>query len=135
MFFVYYDILNSSCVQSIGQPKLSLGAVKRILEVLCDEAGFLVEEKLNKLLQPLENDERSLIKLDAIFKVSFELETIGFGSVLNDANLCSCSFLVFQALNIETEEDITKLTKLFYQYEKHLPKTKMSKLLGCFFFG
>ena len=50
--------------------QLSLGAVKTILEVLCDEGGFLVEEKLNKLLQPLENDERSLIKLDAIFKVS-----------------------------------------------------------------
>ena len=49
--------------------QLSLGTVKKILEILCDEGGFLVEEKLNKLLQPLENDERSLIKLDAIFKV------------------------------------------------------------------
>ena len=42
---------------------------KRILEVLCDEGGFLVEEKLRKLLQPLQSGERSLIKLDAIFKV------------------------------------------------------------------
>ena len=32
--------------------------------------GFLVESKLNKLLQPLEKDERSLMKLDAIFTVS-----------------------------------------------------------------
>ena len=32
--------------------------------------GFLVESKLNKLLAPLEKDERSLMKLDAIFSVS-----------------------------------------------------------------
>ena len=32
--------------------------------------GFLVEAKLNKLLAPLEKDERYLMKLDAIFAVS-----------------------------------------------------------------
>jgi len=32
--------------------------------------GFLVEHKLNLLLAPLEKDERSLMKLDAIFSVS-----------------------------------------------------------------
>lgn len=64
---------------------LSIGTVKQVLELLCDETGFLVEEKLNKLLQPLQNEERSLIKLDAIFK----------------------------ALNIESEEDINKLSTFF----------------------
>ena len=33
--------------------------------------GFLVESKLTKLLAPLERDEQSLMKLDAIFAVSF----------------------------------------------------------------
>ena len=32
--------------------------------------GFLVEAKLIKLLAPIEKDERSLMKLDAIFNVS-----------------------------------------------------------------
>ena len=32
--------------------------------------GFLIEAKLTKLLQPLDKDEQSLMKLDAIFSVS-----------------------------------------------------------------
>uniref|UniRef100_H2ZM38 Dynein regulatory complex protein 1 n=1 Tax=Ciona savignyi TaxID=51511 RepID=H2ZM38_CIOSA len=67
--------------------QLSLGAVKQLLEVLCDEGGFLMEEKLNKLLQPLQSEERSLIRLDAIFK----------------------------ALNIDTEEDVNKLSNFFHE--------------------
>ena len=39
----------------------------------CILQGFLVESKLNKLLAPLEKDERSLMKLDAIFSVSADL--------------------------------------------------------------
>lgn len=69
---------------------LSVNTVKSVLELLCDEAGFLVEEKLNKLLRPLEDEERSLIKLDAIFK----------------------------ALSIESEDDINKLAAYFNQYKE-----------------
>ncbi|XP_059145951.1 dynein regulatory complex protein 1-like [Physella acuta] len=65
--------------------KISAHTIKQILELLCDEGGFLVEQKLNKLLLPLEKDEQSLIKLDNIFA----------------------------ALGIETEEDIQKLTTYF----------------------
>ncbi|KAJ3100129.1 hypothetical protein HDU97_002461 [Phlyctochytrium planicorne] len=59
--------------------------MKRMLELLCNEAGFLVEDKLQKLLAPLHRDEQSLMKLDSIFK----------------------------ALHIETVEDIEKLTSYF----------------------
>lgn len=65
--------------------KITAQTVKQILELLCDESGFLVESKLNKLLAPLEKDERSLMKLDAIFS----------------------------ALSIETEEDIHLLASYF----------------------
>ncbi|XP_071854027.1 dynein regulatory complex protein 1-like [Apostichopus japonicus] len=65
--------------------KLSSKAIKSVLELLCDESGFLVESKLNQLLAPLEKDERSLMKLDAIFG----------------------------ALGIDTEEDIHKLAAFF----------------------
>ena len=62
-------------------PKL----IKMILELLCDESGFLIEAKLHTLLSPLERDEQSLMKLDAIFG----------------------------ALGVETEDDINKLASYF----------------------
>uniref|UniRef100_A0A8C3FVD7 Dynein regulatory complex protein 1 n=1 Tax=Chrysemys picta bellii TaxID=8478 RepID=A0A8C3FVD7_CHRPI len=46
---------------------ISVKSVKHILELLCDESGFLIETKLLGLLQPLERHERSLMRLDAIF--------------------------------------------------------------------
>uniref|UniRef100_A0A4W5K2M1 Dynein regulatory complex protein 1 n=1 Tax=Hucho hucho TaxID=62062 RepID=A0A4W5K2M1_9TELE len=50
---------------------VSVKMVKKLLELLCDEAGFLIESKLLKLLSPLEKDEQSLMKLDSIFTVSY----------------------------------------------------------------
>ena len=46
--------------------------IRKLLEVICDEGGFLVEDKLKKLLVPLQNGEKSLIKMDAIFKVAVQ---------------------------------------------------------------
>uniref|UniRef100_A0A8C8HBK5 Dynein regulatory complex protein 1 n=1 Tax=Oncorhynchus tshawytscha TaxID=74940 RepID=A0A8C8HBK5_ONCTS len=59
-----------------------------LLELLCDEAGFLIESKLLKLLSPLEKDEQSLMKLDSIFT----------------------------AMGIESEEDVYKLADFFMKY-------------------
>ncbi|XP_051880282.1 dynein regulatory complex protein 1 [Pristis pectinata] len=69
-----------------GKPgEISLKTVKTLLEVLCDETGFLIESKLLKILGSLKQEEGSLIKLDAIFA----------------------------ALGIENEDDIIKLTEFF----------------------
>ncbi|XP_029452115.1 dynein regulatory complex protein 1 [Rhinatrema bivittatum] len=68
--------------------KFSAKTVKQILEIFCDESGFLMEDKLLKLLSPLEKDERSLLKLDSIF----------------------------QALGIEIEDDLYKLVDFFLKY-------------------
>lgn len=70
--------------QNAGR-KLSAKTIKAILELICDEAGFLVESKLTKLLAPLERDEQSLMKLDAIFA----------------------------ALGVDTEDDIYLLSNYF----------------------
>merc|ERR1739841_498654 len=43
--------------------------IKRMLELLCNEAGFLVEGKIQKLLEPLPTDEQSLLRIDSILKV------------------------------------------------------------------
>ncbi|KAI8905824.1 sperm tail-domain-containing protein [Gorgonomyces haynaldii] len=69
------------------QSKKNSKSVKRILELLCNEAGFLVEDKLQKLLAPLHKDEQSLMRLDSIFK----------------------------ALAVETIDDIERLTSYFVQ--------------------
>jgi dynein regulatory complex protein 1 len=44
--------------------------IAKCLNLLSVLQGFLIESKLAKLLSPLERDERSLMKLDAIFTVS-----------------------------------------------------------------
>ncbi|KAM4695215.1 dynein regulatory complex protein 1 isoform 2-T2 [Discoglossus pictus] len=72
--------------------------VKQILELLCDESGFLIESKLQKLLTPLEKDERSLMKLDSIFG----------------------------ALGIEVEDDVYNLVDFFCKYKQDL--TDQNKL-------
>jgi len=43
--------------------------IKHMLELLCNEAGFLVEGKIQKLLEPLPEDEQNLLKIDSILKV------------------------------------------------------------------
>ncbi|XP_001380235.2 dynein regulatory complex protein 1 [Monodelphis domestica] len=77
------------------KPKLSLPehltprTVKRILEIMCDESGFLIESKLLSLLLPLEKNESCLLKLDSIFA----------------------------ALGIENEDDVYALVKFFLNFQ------------------
>ncbi len=47
--------------------------------------GFLVESKLMKLLAPLDKDEQSLMKLDAIFNVSLIFHP--FFQILNSTSV------------------------------------------------
>ncbi|XP_059837733.1 dynein regulatory complex protein 1 [Hypanus sabinus] len=91
----YNAIFRNTCYSAIedkamalcgGKPgAISLNTVKTLLEVLCDETGFLIEGKLRKILGSLKQEEGSLIKLDAIFA----------------------------ALGIENADDIIKLTDFF----------------------
>ncbi|XP_075263922.1 dynein regulatory complex protein 1-like [Convolutriloba macropyga] len=62
--------------------------IQRILTLLTDESGFLMESKLKQLLKPLDDDDQSLMRLDAIF----------------------------QALGVDTESDINKLASYFIKY-------------------
>ncbi|XP_070284946.1 dynein regulatory complex protein 1 isoform X3 [Myotis yumanensis] len=47
--------------------QVSASTTRKILMLLCDESGFLIESKLLSLLQPLEKSECYLLRLDAIF--------------------------------------------------------------------
>uniref|UniRef100_A0A8C3WEN3 Dynein regulatory complex protein 1 n=1 Tax=Catagonus wagneri TaxID=51154 RepID=A0A8C3WEN3_9CETA len=79
--------------------QVSAKTTRKILMLLCDEAGFLIEGKLLSLLQPLEKNERYLLRLDA----------------------------VFSALGIETEDDLYKLVHFFLKYQAHRsPPIQMS---------
>ncbi|XP_036406110.1 dynein regulatory complex protein 1 [Megalops cyprinoides] len=75
-------------VSGEGESTVSVMTVKRILELLCDEAGFLIDSKVLKLLAPLEKDEKSLVKLD----------------------------IILSAIGVDNEEDMFKLAKFFIKY-------------------
>ncbi|NXE54346.1 DRC1 protein, partial [Casuarius casuarius] len=68
---------------------ISKKTVKRILELVSDESGFLIESKLLRLLQPLGKHERALMKLDSIFA----------------------------ALEIDSEDDLYQLVDFFLKYK------------------
>ncbi|XP_042321287.1 dynein regulatory complex protein 1 [Sceloporus undulatus] len=74
---------------------LSAKTIKHILELLCDESGFLIESKLRSLLQPLEKADRTLMKLDSIFS----------------------------ALSIDSEEDVYQMTEFFLSFKAQRVKT------------
>ncbi|XP_028352767.1 dynein regulatory complex protein 1 [Physeter macrocephalus] len=71
--------------------QVSVKTTRKILMLLCDESGFLVESKLLSLLLPLDKNECYLLKLDAIFS----------------------------ALGIENEDDLYKLVNFFLKYQAH----------------
>lgn len=89
-------------LKSVLLARLSPQTVKQILELLGEESGFLIESKLNTLLAPLDKDEQSLMKLDAIFT----------------------------ALGIDTEEDIHLLSGYFLLHvdkeAQQVPSAKQS---------
>ncbi|XP_038252614.1 dynein regulatory complex protein 1 isoform X2 [Dermochelys coriacea] len=74
-------------------------SVKHILELLCDESGFLIESKLVGLLQPLERHEHSLMRLDAIFA----------------------------ALEIDNEDDVYTLVDFFLKFKAQQVVSNQSK--------
>ena len=76
---------------TINDDKFSPSLIQQALQLVCQESGFLIDEKLLRLLAPLEEDEKLLMKLDSIFK----------------------------ALLIETEEDIHKLVECCLQVHKY----------------
>lgn len=47
---------------------MSPGIIRAALDLIASEAGFLVEAKLVRLLEPLPSNQRLMMKLDSIFK-------------------------------------------------------------------
>ncbi|KGL88328.1 Dynein regulatory complex protein 1, partial [Charadrius vociferus] len=68
---------------------ISKKTAKRILELVSDESGFLIESKLLRPLQALGRHERTLMKLDSIFA----------------------------ALEIDSEDDLYQLVDFFLKYK------------------
>ncbi|XP_075940146.1 dynein regulatory complex protein 1 [Anarhichas minor] len=57
----------------VEEGKQSLETLKKVMELLCDEAGFLMEDKLLNLLAPLEKEEQTVVKLGSLL-CSFGME-------------------------------------------------------------
>ncbi|XP_061482495.1 dynein regulatory complex protein 1 [Rhineura floridana] len=68
---------------------ISAKTVKHILELLCNESGFLIESKLRGLLQPLEKHDCTLMRLDSIFT----------------------------ALSIDSEDDVYQMVQFFMNFK------------------
>lgn len=70
---------------------LNKQTLRKIVMLVCDEAGFLLEQKLVNLLEPLEKNEKSMVKLDSIFK----------------------------ALGVDTENDVRLLAQYFINHKQY----------------
>ena len=77
--------------------------VKRVLELLCREAGFLLDEKLIRLLAPLPKEEQMMMKLDSMFK----------------------------SLSVHTEEDIQHLVRFFLREDEQEQKEQKEEDEGA----
>lgn len=53
----------------VEEGELSSEMLMKVMELLCDETGFLVEDKLWKLLAPMEKNEQTTVKLHSLFAV------------------------------------------------------------------
>ncbi|XP_010793582.1 dynein regulatory complex protein 1 [Notothenia coriiceps] len=59
------------------EEKLSMETLKGVMELLCDKAGFLMEDKLLKLLIPLGKEEQTVVKLGSLLSyIGIEEEDI-----------------------------------------------------------
>jgi len=50
-------------------PKVQRRLMKHITKVICEQTGFILEEKLRTILSPMINTERNLIHIDAVLHV------------------------------------------------------------------
>ncbi|XP_078131130.1 dynein regulatory complex protein 1 [Sander vitreus] len=65
--------VQSESSAEMEEGKLSMETQKKVMELLCDEAGFLLEDKLLNLLAPLEKEEQTVVKLGSLL-CSFGIE-------------------------------------------------------------
>ncbi|XP_035851600.1 dynein regulatory complex protein 1 isoform X2 [Sander lucioperca] len=65
--------VQSESSAEMEEGKLSMETQKKVMELLCDEAGFLIEDKLLNLLAPLEKEEQTVVKLGSLL-CSFGIE-------------------------------------------------------------
>jgi len=66
---------NDSLTLKYKEKKGINAKMRKIFEMLCVELEFLVDDKLLKLLEPLDENEQALMKLDSIFK-ALDINTI-----------------------------------------------------------
>jgi len=92
---------NDSLTLKYKEKKGINGKMRRIFEILCIELEFLVDDKLLKLLEPLDENEQALMKLDSIFK-ALDVNTI------QDIEVLGTYFMVNNNNDLNNEKNSTK---------------------------
>jgi len=87
---------NDSLTLKYKEKKGINGKMRKIFEILCVELEFLVDDKLLKLLEPLDVNEQALMKLDSIFK-ALDVNTI------SDIETLSTYFMISNNTDLNTE--------------------------------
>ncbi|KAM6992409.1 dynein regulatory complex protein 1 [Tautogolabrus adspersus] len=69
--------VQSESAEEVEEGKLTNETLKKVMELLCDEAGFLLEDKLLNLLDPLEKEEQTVVKLGSLLSAfGMEVEEV-----------------------------------------------------------
>ncbi|KAG4091746.1 hypothetical protein H8356DRAFT_1430007 [Neocallimastix lanati (nom. inval.)] len=92
---------NDSLTLKYKEKKGINGKMRRIFEILCIELEFLVDDKLLKLLEPLDENEQALMKLDSIFK-ALDVNTI------QDIEILGTYFMVNNNNDFNNEKNYSK---------------------------
>lgn len=57
--------------------------LRHILEMVADQSGFLIEEKLDELLKPYNEEEKTFVRLDNVFMVILVILKVNFSIFSN----------------------------------------------------
>ncbi|XP_049445190.1 dynein regulatory complex protein 1-like [Epinephelus fuscoguttatus] len=93
------DRVKSEGGAEVEEGELSTETQRKVMELLCDEAHFLMDDKLLTLLAPLEKEKQTVVKMDSL------LCTLGLGE--QDVPRLAHFLLKYERQQREQTEDVS----------------------------
>ncbi|XP_065819921.1 dynein regulatory complex protein 1 isoform X1 [Labrus bergylta] len=92
--------MQSESAEDEEEGKLTNETLKKVMELLCDEAGFLLEDKLLNLLDPLEKEKQTVVKLGSLLSA--------LGIKVEEVHRLAHFLLKYKPQQAEQTEDVCK---------------------------